>query len=110
MRRLQIDSTDLETALQFRTAFSDPPRTREAATSPGDLPPANHFRVDLTEKIDADSAVDGNEVGQAAELIEAMGYGYGMKADGLFRGNTLIEPFRSQGDTGFYGVSGSDCS
>ena len=44
MPRLQIGLTDLETALRFRMEFSTPPRSREAALSPGDVAPtAVHF-------------------------------------------------------------------
>lgn len=44
MARLHIGPTDLETALRFRMAWSSPPRSREAALSPGDTAPmAVHF-------------------------------------------------------------------
>ena len=36
MDNLQIVETDLDSALRLRTAFSDPPRSREAALSQGD--------------------------------------------------------------------------
>ena len=44
MTAVQIRQTDLETALQLRMTLSEPPRSREAAMSPGDTAPeAVHF-------------------------------------------------------------------
>lgn len=44
MDNLEIAASDLETALQMRMIYSDPPRSREAAMSPGDTAPeCAHF-------------------------------------------------------------------
>lgn len=52
MALIHIERTDLETVLQLRMQWSEPPRSREAALSPGDLAPeAAHFAAYLGSEL-----------------------------------------------------------
>lgn len=84
---VHITPVDLEIALRFRMELSDPPRSREAALSPGDMSPdAMHFAA----------YVDGEIAGVASLGPQKLPILHHPDAWRL-RGAAVVPEFRSRG-------------